>query len=247
MRHGESAGNLARDAAEAAGLRDIDIEARDVDVPLSPLGQRQARALGRWLAGKPEPQRPTVVLVSPYVRAKQTAALIVESARLDASSPALAHVVDERLREREPGSLEGLTRAGIIARFPHEAELYAKIGKFYYRPPGGESWCDVVLRLRSVIDHIKLDYRGERVLVVAHQVIVLCFRYVLEQMDEAQVLAVDREAQVANCGVTEYELDPHAQGNARAGMSLRTYNFVAPLEEAGEAVTHEPDAPVGPR
>ncbi len=53
VRHGESAGNVARDAAHAAGLADIDISARDVDVPLSPLGQRQSQALGRWFAALP--------------------------------------------------------------------------------------------------------------------------------------------------------------------------------------------------
>lgn len=47
VRHGESAGNVAREAAQAAGLDRIDIGARDVDVPLSDLGQSQAGALGR--------------------------------------------------------------------------------------------------------------------------------------------------------------------------------------------------------
>src|SRR4051794_3320262 len=39
VRHGESAGNVARDAAQAAGLARIAVEGRDVDVPLSPLGE----------------------------------------------------------------------------------------------------------------------------------------------------------------------------------------------------------------
>ncbi|MYM90859.1 histidine phosphatase family protein, partial [Rugamonas sp. FT82W] len=39
-RHGQSAGNVARDAAEAGSQLLIDIAGRDVDVPLSPLGQR---------------------------------------------------------------------------------------------------------------------------------------------------------------------------------------------------------------
>jgi probable phosphoglycerate mutase len=33
VRHGQSAGNVARDAADAAGLGSIDIPMRDVDVP----------------------------------------------------------------------------------------------------------------------------------------------------------------------------------------------------------------------
>jgi len=45
VRHGESAGNVARDAAMEAGLAVIDIPLRDVDVPLSTLGERQASAL----------------------------------------------------------------------------------------------------------------------------------------------------------------------------------------------------------
>src|SRR3981081_4763958 len=65
VRHGESAGNVARDAAHAAGLPDIDIQARDVDVPLSSLGQRQSTALGRWFASMPPAARPEIVLSSP--------------------------------------------------------------------------------------------------------------------------------------------------------------------------------------
>ena len=38
VRHGESAGNVARDAAYAAGLATIDKAERDVDVPLSATG-----------------------------------------------------------------------------------------------------------------------------------------------------------------------------------------------------------------
>jgi broad specificity phosphatase PhoE len=36
VRHGQSAGNVARDAADAAGLGRIDIADRDIDVALSP-------------------------------------------------------------------------------------------------------------------------------------------------------------------------------------------------------------------
>ena len=53
VRHGESAGNVARDAAHARGLADIAIEQRDIDVALSALGVRQSQALGRWYAAMP--------------------------------------------------------------------------------------------------------------------------------------------------------------------------------------------------
>ena len=47
IRHGQSAGNVARDAAEVAGLHVIDIAERDIDTPLSELGERQANE-ARW-------------------------------------------------------------------------------------------------------------------------------------------------------------------------------------------------------
>ena len=82
MRHGESAGNVARDAANAARLARIDIAGRDVDVPLSALGHRQAEALGRWFAAMPDSERPNVLLTSPYQRARQTAVAVVEQSGL---------------------------------------------------------------------------------------------------------------------------------------------------------------------
>jgi 2,3-bisphosphoglycerate-dependent phosphoglycerate mutase len=243
VRHGESAGNVARDAAEAAGLPMIDIAGRDVDVPLSELGERQSRALGRWFSALPREQQPSVVLSSPYARALQTTDYILSEAKLH---DRVIQVVDERLREKEFGSLNRLTRAGILAKFPQETELRAHLGKFYYRPPGGESWCDVILRLRSVIDQVQLQHTEQRVLIIAHQVVVLGIRYVLERLTEAQILEIDRAKDVANCGLTSYEFEPFGDG-AQGGLALRTYNFVAPLEEAGEPVTKRPDAPVAPR
>ena len=244
VRHGESSGNVARAMAEAEGLAMIDVADRDMDVPLSPLGEKQARALGRWFRKLPEAERPSVVLVSPYVRACQTSQLVLQEAALGGSAK-LLEVTDERLREKEFGAFHRLTKGGIAARFPHEAELRDHVGKFYYRPPGGESWCDVILRLRSVLDTIQLQYQQEGVLVVAHEIVVLCIRYLVERMTEQQILAIDATGDVANCSVTYYEYQRDEQG--RGSMTLRCYNHVAPLEEAGERVTDEPDAPAAPR
>jgi broad specificity phosphatase PhoE len=243
VRHGESAGNVARRAAEQAGHPMIDLATRDMDVPLSTLGIRQAEALGHWFGARPTGEQPTVLLTSPYVRARETAGHLLDAARLDPA--VIEYVIDERLREREFGVLDRLTWAGIRQRFPDQAELQAALGKFYHRPPGGESWCDVILRLRNALDTITREYCGERVLIVAHQAVVLCFRYLLEHMTEAEVLAVDRAHNLANCSLTTYTFD--AEAGKRGRMALREYNFVAPLREAGAAVTREPDVPVAPK
>jgi len=243
VRHGQSAGNVARDAAEAARNAWIDIATRDMDTPLSALGERQARALGRWFGEMPANRKPNVVLCSPYVRAVETSTLLLDAARIDTSSLTLQR--DERLREKEFGVLDRLTKVGIRQKYPELSEQRAHVGKFYFRPPGGESWCDVLLRLRSVLDTLTREYRRQRVLIVAHQVIVNCLRYLLERMSEEQILEIDRGADVPNCSVTSYEFDPRA---GRAGKLLtRLVNFVAPLEEAGAPVTAAPDVPAAPK
>ncbi len=243
LRHGESAGNVARDAAMADGATHIDIAERDVDVPLSPLGRRQAEAVGRWFAAQPAEGRPHLVLTSPYERARQTASLVQAAGGLADGTPEF--VVDERLREKEFGVLDRLTSAGVKQLYPDQAEFRRVLGKFYHRPPGGESWCDVILRLRSALNTISLHYGGQRVLIVGHQVVVLCLRYLLENLTEQQILAIDAEGDVANCAITEYAFDPN-QG--RSGkLILERYNFVSPVEQEGTRVTSTPDANVAAR
>jgi 2,3-bisphosphoglycerate-dependent phosphoglycerate mutase len=239
VRHGESAGNVAAALARAQGAPIIDLSVREIDVPLSPRGQEQAAALGRWFASRPESERPTVILCSPYVRAIQTA----EAIRGASGARDVPICLDERLREREFGILDRFTRRGIREQHPEQAAHLELLGKFYHRAPGGESWCDVILRLRSALDTISLHHAGERVLIVCHQVVVLCMRYLLERMTEQQILAIDAQGDVANCGVTTYVHDPDA--GRHGDMVLSSYNFVAPLERRGVEVRRRPDEQVG--
>jgi broad specificity phosphatase PhoE len=239
VRHGESNGNVARDAAEAAGHHMIDVAERDMDVALSLRGRRQSEALGEWLGGLPHRRRPCVALSSPYERARETARLALDTAGLD-----IPLVLDERLREREFGVLDRLTKAGIVDRYPEQAEARARVGKFYHRPPGGESWCDVALRVRSALDSVTREYGGEHVLVVAHQVVITMFRYVIEGLTEAEILAIDRSEELANCSVTSYV---SVGRRGAGGMRRESYNEVVALIEGDAPITAEPDVPVAPR
>jgi broad specificity phosphatase PhoE len=242
VRHGQSAGNLARDQATAEGLARIDLTERDVDVPLSELGREQARALGHWFADAHEDGRPEVLLASPYVRAIQTAELFREAGGCASD---IGVCGDERLREKEFGVLDGLTGVGIREFHPDQAEFRKLLGKFYHRPPGGESWVDVIFRLRALMDTVSLHYGGRRVMIVAHQVVVLCLRYVLEGLSEAEILEIDRQGDVANCAITEYRFDPSGPRDGR--LELVRYNVTAPMEEEGTPVTAAPDKMVAAR
>lgn len=242
VRHGQSQGNVARDAADEAGLQEIDIRVRDVDVPLSELGHRQASATGHWFAALPPEERPEVILSSPYLRARQTADAICNADGLSAPSKL---VIDERLREREFGIFDRLTRVGIQERFPEEAAHRSKLGKFYHRPPGGESWADVILRLRSAMNTINLHYRDRRVLIVCHQVVVLCMRYILEGLTEQDILKIDKESEILNCGIVRYDFEPDASGACIP--RLEVWNHGAPLDAEGAQKTTERDMMTGTR
>lgn len=78
------------------------------------------------------------------------------------------------------------------------------MGKFYHRPPGGESSVGAIFRLRSLMDTALLHYGGRRVMTVAYQAVVLCLRYVIEGLSEDEALQIYRSGDVANCSITEY-------------------------------------------
>ena len=193
-RHGESEANVAADRAEALGAEVIDVRNRDADVPLSAVGAEQARALGEWLGRTPPPD---AVWSSPYLRAVETTRIALATAGRDARV-----TLDERLRDRELGILDALTSQGVEARYPTEAERRRWLGKYFYRPPGGESWADVALRLRSVLADLDARFEGQRVLIVAHDAVIRLVAHVCLGWTEQEVLDHNLAHPIPNASIT---------------------------------------------
>lgn len=228
VRHGESIGNAAATRAEREGLDRVPLDIRDADVPLSAVGEEQSVALGTWLAS--QPSAPERVWVSPYLRARQTLALALgESGR--AASPR----VDERLRDRELGILDLLTTTGVARFHPDEAERRRHLGKFYHRPPGGESWADVALRLRSFLGDVTF-VEGTSAMIVAHDAIVMVMLYVLLPLDEAKLLDFAAKHTVLNASVTRLRRVDDA-------WAVAEFSGVGHLEVQGAPVTAHPGSP----
>jgi broad specificity phosphatase PhoE len=228
VRHGESVGNVAATRSEMEGLEVIPLDVRDADVPLSATGREQARALGRWLGQHREDV--DVFWVSPYLRARETLAIAMGE-----GPPAPAITVDERLRDRELGVLDLLTRRGVARLHPEETDRRRHLGKFYHRPPGGESWADVALRLRSFLRD-GLDGPGERALLVAHDAVVMLVLYVLLPMGEEELLDFAADHTVLNASVTHLVRGPE-------GWELALFSDVAHLQREGADVTVHPGNP----
>jgi broad specificity phosphatase PhoE len=228
VRHGESVGNVADAEAHRNNAERLDLDARDADVELSDTGHKQADALRRWLQAADREDRPTVVLSSPYRRAADTALRAVDGLDLDV-------VFDERLRERSLGIFDGLTGEGIRRSYPDEAERRRHLGKFYYRPPSGESWADVVLRVRSLLGDLRHGFEGARVWMFSHQAVIMSFRYVLDGLDEHRLLEIDRTANLANVSLTTY-----ARGSE--GLELTAFGDTSIVDDAEADVTRERSA-----
>ena len=233
VRHGQSEGNVAAEQAQREHLDKIDVPARDPDVVLSETGQRQADAVGQWLTDLPADERPQVIWTSPYRRARETAerALAVAEVELD-------YRVDERLRDRDMGITDQLTSQGIIAQFPEEAERREWLGKFYYRPPGGESWADVALRVRGVLTDLANTEKHERVLITGHDVVLLLFCYVAEGLNEKEVLDRARTNGLRNAAICRLRRDEEST----TGWVVTDYNLDSHLREEGIEVTDQPGA-----
>jgi broad specificity phosphatase PhoE len=221
VRHAESQRNIWREIATAKGELVYGGQGRDMDVALTQNGERQATATGAHLGAEFKFDR---VFASPFVRTMQTANLLREQFQYPVEI-----TEDERLREIDFGILDGLTKHGIAHRYPEEQERRLRLHKYWHRPPAGENWPDVALRLHSFLGTLTREAAGESVLVVCHSVVVLVLRKLLERLDEQEILKIERENDVENCSITHYGFDPGAGRNGK--LVLREYNGVHYCDE----------------
>ncbi len=122
--------------------------------------------------------------------------------------------------------LDRLTRRGIEARHPEEAELRRRLGKFYHRPAGGESWADVALRVRSALTDLDRVEDGGACCWSATTQSCWWSATSASSMTEAEVLELARSQPVRNVSITRLERAP--DGTA---WRLVDFNDVPHLEQ----------------
>ncbi len=198
VRHGQSEANLAY--RQAAGVPLV-YEREDHEITLTDLGRLQAAALGVFLKSLPWQEAPEIVWCSPYLRAMDTWSLAHQAWGVGP----LPVRVDARLRDREWGELRHYNQAAMRQRFPEEAARLLAEGEYGYRPPGGESFGDVAIRLRRFLGDLRAWAEGRRVLIVAHDSVVLILRHVLEESPDTELAAVGVHAPIMNASVSTWE------------------------------------------
>ena len=119
------------------------------DIPLNERGIEQAKQLAEKMAGVPI----DLIIASPLLRARQTAAAVAEKRGLPIR-------IDERLIEQNFGIYEEKDRK--------DPAYLANKRMFAYRYPGGESQMDVAYRVYGLIEELKGKYPDKNVLLVCH-------------------------------------------------------------------------------
>jgi probable phosphoglycerate mutase len=127
------------------------------DAALTPRGLVQSRAVADRVASLGPV---AAVITSPLSRCAHLADLIAVAA----GGPPVH--TDPDLVECDFGKWEGLTFAEARERWPDE--MRAWLASSASAPPGGESFEDVAVRVRRVIDGIRVRYGGRQVAVVSH-------------------------------------------------------------------------------
>lgn len=204
VRHGHSEGNLAVDYSK---LGDDSFYTPDFrERPghqwrLTEDGQEQARTAGQWiLENIGDFDR---YYVSPYIRTKETAALL--------DLPSAEWRVDSRLRERDWGDIGSLPRKEFIEEYPRNA-FVKDMDSLYWRPPGGESIMDVRMRMRSLLDTLHRETESQKVIAVTHGEFMWSARAELEYMSDEEWLTADNDKsqKIHNTQVLQYSrLDPN--------------------------------------
>ena len=201
IRHAQSERNLERERMEKYNSDQLmfSIKKRDKDIELTDKGKEQVLKTAKALKN----EKIDLVFTSPYLRTKQTTELLLNGMNI---SP--EYRIDDRLREKEWGILDMYTKKGIMQKYPEEYERRKREGKYYYRPPGGESYADIGLRLYSFMGSLIRSGSNKNVLIVTHSVVVKMFRKVIEKLEEEDILNIDKENDPSNCGVTYYQINP---------------------------------------
>lgn len=122
------------------------------DLPLLELGRQQALFAAPRVLANIEPATLTRIWSSPLVRARATVDIIM--------GPTAEVSIDDRLREFDYGSFEGLTTPEIRERVPGWT--------LFEGCPGGESLDDVVDRVDSFLADARHDTAVSTTVVFAH-------------------------------------------------------------------------------
>lgn len=180
VRHGQSEGNAAKRRSEAgddSAFTDAFRKRHSASFHLTEFGREQARIAGAWLRQEFPHEWPfDRYAVSEYFRALETAGLL---GLLQAE-----WFTDYYLTERDWGDLDVLPQNEREGNFG-DAMRRREVEPFFWRPPNGESFLELCLRIDRVLDTLHRYVVIRKLLSVAHGEVIRAFQIRIERISQA--------------------------------------------------------------
>ncbi len=204
----------------AVGIRQRHaLNVSDYETPLSETGREQALKTGAAL-GKQGSFVPDIVLVSPYLRTRET---WEEMKRGGFPANKARVIIEDRIREQEHGLSLLYNDWRVFHVFhPEQKHLHDLMGRYWYQYPQGESVSQVRDRLRDVTATMIREFSSLHVLLITHHLTILSVRANYERLSPEEFIHLDEHEKPANCGVTRYIGDPRQGSDGR--LILSEYN-----------------------
>lgn len=220
IRHGESEENIAQiQAMNGASSLEIDAiyDRANWKQRLTSKGIEEAVSVRDWLTQEAGGLATFGALyVSPYLRARETAAIISEGTPYE-------WIIDDRIGEREWGAYGETPHEHREALFPASKNSLDN-SIFWARPHGGENIPDVHDRINRFLESLAQRHAKQRVLVVTHGGYMRAVRYSIEQMrpEEYESSLSDPDQEIKNCTVLWYSrTNPQDTADSQPGVIWR--------------------------
>ncbi|MDP2665095.1 MAG: histidine phosphatase family protein [bacterium] len=229
VRHGQSEGNLAKRRSEEGDHSAYTAEflsRHSASFRLTPKGRAQAECAGLFIReeffkGVCGFDR---YITSDYLRAMETAA------RLDL--PGAEWFTDPYLTERDWGELDSSPQDEREERFG-DALRRREVEPFFWRPPGGERFAELCLRVDRVLMTLHNECSDMRVIIVCHGEVIRAFQVRLERMTQARfkelTFSLISEDRIHNCQIVHYtRRDP--DGKRKLGKYMGKVRWIRPTD-----------------
>ncbi len=218
MRHGEGEHNLKH----LCSFKD------ESSAHLTEQGKEEVRMRAQDLKNK----KIDVMIVSPFIRTKETAMILKDE--LDLSDDQM--VIDERIRELNPGEFDNKNWK------EHGAWIHSQPNRFLARPEGGESYSDAKIRLGDFIYDIEERFEDKNILIVGHGIALEMFPGIVEGAGEQRSLELHDIAPSETAALIELPFVPLPH-NANYEIDLhRPYiDSIILIDDAGEEYHRIPE------
>jgi NAD+ kinase len=235
VRHGQSEENAAKTSSNAgdhSAYTHEFLERHTSNVRLTAHGRVQAAAAGAFL--KKEFYSSGQVfdrhITSSYMRAMETAGLL--------DLPDADWFCDFYLSERDWGEFDYYPAHEHAEQFESELQRCAH-EPFFFKPPQGESFAQLCLRVDRVLDTLHRECSSKRVIIVCHGEVMRAFQVRLERISKTDfkaLLTSDNPAdKIYNCQIEHY-----SRRNPETGSVMQYINWKRSIRPTEDPVWTRP-------